>query len=468
MWSAELSHVLKFVFRQSDQISKKLRSEIDLTSDDTIFQLLQQSKIPSTANLAAPNHVVNNFSNILQQPPREIEYDDDPSEEEEILKPSATLPIDWSLKSRMRILSRTQIPGNNLKSNQEASGLTGFVRCLDIRNTSGGLDISPGARFHQCSMFWQYPHLPWLNLIQRNNKANNNFKMGEQESQSLLSDWSESFRNLFQLLRARQCPYFYVCANTFTALFRAAGIGGRSEMHVLLTPTTRGLRQLLKQKDIEFIQPLKQSLANKSGNSNTPNTSLTNSSDDATKDVEAEDNESDDEDMDDENWLKSLGVDQEDIKRINFTETRKEQKKECEDDFGDQSTALIEGVDCQAFFNFLLNAKTIVPKVGRLAGVPATLLAPSAFLGATLRKQTIRTSKVRVDGVDYCSMELKGVILPHTLHSLCQLLTEIKDSFSCTMASFNHTVAFTKVSQRIIEGLLHSFRLQRFSYADFK
>ena len=275
--------------------------------------------------------------------------------------------------------------------------------------------------------------------------------MGELESQSLLSDWTESFRNLFQLLRARQCPYFYVCANTFTALFRAAGIGGRNEMHVLVTPTSRGLRQLLKQDDIEFVQPLKQTQANKSGNSTTLNSSLTNSSDDTTKDVEA--NESDDEDMDEENWLSSLGVDQEDIKRINFTESRKVQKKECEDDFGDQSTALIEGVDCQAFFNFLLNAKSVVPKVGRLAGVPATLLAPSAFLGATLRKQSIRTSKVRVDGVDYCSMELKGVVLPHTLHSLSQLMTEIKDSFSCSLASFNHTVAFSKVSQKIIEGL---------------
>jgi hypothetical protein len=100
-------------------------------------------------------------------------------------------------------------------ANQEASGLTGFVRCLDIKKTSSGLDISPGARFHQCLMFWQYPHLPWLNLIHCNVKTNNSYKLGEEETQSMLTVVTDSLRNLFQLLRARQCPYFYVFANTF-------------------------------------------------------------------------------------------------------------------------------------------------------------------------------------------------------------------------------------------------------------
>jgi hypothetical protein len=51
---------------------------------------------------------------------------------------------------------------------------------------------------------------------------------------------------ILQLTRARQCPYFYVCANSFTCLFRAAGILGFSDIHALLTPTTRGFRHMLK------------------------------------------------------------------------------------------------------------------------------------------------------------------------------------------------------------------------------
>lgn len=69
---------------------------------------------------------------------------------------------------------------------------------------------------------------------------------------ALYREWCDSFRSLFHLLRARQCPYFYVCANTFTVLFRAAGICGLSEIHALVTPTTRGFRQSLKQEGRKF------------------------------------------------------------------------------------------------------------------------------------------------------------------------------------------------------------------------
>lgn len=51
---------------------------------------------------------------------------------------------------------------------------------------------------------------------------------------------------LFQLLRARHCPYFYVAANIFTCLFRAAGVNGASELSAMVCPTTQGFRQLLR------------------------------------------------------------------------------------------------------------------------------------------------------------------------------------------------------------------------------
>lgn len=323
---------------------------------------------------------------------------------------------------------------NNLTSSEEASGLTGFVRCLDFKSTSTSVNNSDGARFHQNLLYWQYPHLPWLNLVQRNSSANNPFKIGEAESKALIKDWMECFKNLFQLLRTLQCPYFYVLANQFTVLFRAAGVGGRCEMHALLTPTSRGFRQLLKDEDIEFTQPLKKTSLP------TPNNSI----DTENKNPESEDDE------DEMAFLESLGVDSSDIK---FTDDVKASRREIEEDNGDLSTTLIEGVDCQAFFNFLLNAKSLVPTVGRLAGIPPTLLAPVAFLGGTLRKQTVRASKLRLEGEDFFSIEVKGGIMPHTIHTLCGLLSEIKDSYSLTMVNYPHTVAFTKTSKKILEDL---------------
>jgi protein downstream neighbor of Son len=324
-----------------------------------------------------------------------------------------------------------------MKSSQEASGLTAFVRCLNMKSTRSRLDISDGARFHQNVMYFQYPHLPWLNLVQRNAASNNSFQLGEEESKDLIKDWEDSAYNLFQLLRTLQCPYFYMLANHFSILFRAAGIGGRCEMHAIVTPTTRGFRQILKNDDIDFEMPLKSSSkdANVSSKSEEENG----------EEVEEEEEE------DEIEFLESLGVE---ASQIKFKEDIKAKRKEAEDDNGDMSTIFIEGHDCQRFFNFILNdSKSIVTQVGRLAGIPPTLISPVAFHGGALRKQIVKTSKLRTEGIDFHSIELRGAILPHIVHTLCSFLVEVKSDFSLTMSNNSNSIAFTKSSSKLLENL---------------
>lgn len=460
--------------KNEDNSTKKQKqvSEPDLAGDESIFELLSKTTAKEVPNIEAPlAKPLETRFRIDQQQQLFI----DPNAEviqEPIPVACKHLPIHWSIKSRLRIVCKTAIPGNNLRTNQEASGLTSFVRCINLKDSSAGLDISPGARFYQSTLYWQHPHLPWLTLFPRNSKNNNSVVLGEPERAALAKEWAVSFRNLFQLVRARQCPYFYVCANSFTVLFRAAGIGGRVETHALLTPTSRGMRAALKQEDIEFTMPMKKSQIqtpaegagkpelNRSGESSgisVNNGSFSNSSEEQSTNTPLgdedpnEDDDDDDDDMEEEKWLESLGVEAEEIKKINYNHIKKQQHRECDDDYSDQSTVLIEGVECQAFFNFLLNAKSTTTKVGRLAGVPPTLLAPVSFVGATLRTLTTRSSKIRMEGQDYHSTELQGVILPHVMPYLCGLLTEMKDNFSATMVSVQNTAVFCKVSQKLID-----------------
>lgn len=228
------------------------------------------------------------------------------------------------------------------------------------------------------------------------------------------------------------------------------------ETHAFLTPTSRGFRSSLKEEDIEFSMPLKGSseAQNKSLDSGNDTQSNSFSEDGANNsgngDESLECNDSEDED--EETWLASLGVEASEIKKISTTNARRVHAKECANDATDESIILIEGVECQAFFNFLLNAKSTTTKVGRLAGVPPTLIAPVAFPGATLRNVQVRSSIVRMNNVDYHSMELKGVILPHILHYLCSLLKETKDKFSATMVNFASTSAISKAAQKLIDG----------------
>lgn len=229
------------------------------------------------------------------------------------------------------------------------------------------------------------------------------------------------------------------------------------------------MRAALKQEEIEFTMPLKAasaSVANKSLDSGieTQSTSFSNLSDEVTQEaptanVSAGDGDDDDDDIDQEAWLASMGVEASEIRKISSGHARSVRSAECAEDFSEHSIALIEGVECQAFFTFLLHSKNTIMTTGRLAGVPPTLFAPVAFPGATLRSSVTRYSKM--GATDYHSLEIRGVILPHVLPYLCGLLRESRDTFSASMTAYGDTNVFSKATQQLIEGKLEYISIQK-------
>lgn len=102
----------------------------DFTSDDSVFNLLAASSGPSTTMTVHKKQMkakeMHSFANLIAQQHDDIESD----VEEEVQKPTNHVPVDWSLKLKLRILSNIPISGSRLKSNEEASGITGFVSIL--------------------------------------------------------------------------------------------------------------------------------------------------------------------------------------------------------------------------------------------------------------------------------------------------------------------------------------------------
>ncbi|XP_034486945.1 protein downstream neighbor of son homolog isoform X2 [Drosophila innubila] len=411
---------------------------------------------PPPAKLVLQKFDAQAFAKLLHQQHAQQADEEDDAALAARQKHTLHLPIDWCLKTRVRFFCPTELPATQLKTSQLASGLTSFVRCFDTNQTDSTLDISDATRFNQCTYYWQHPHLPWLTLFPRSAKENNGFTIGERERKALAEEWDYSFRGLFQLLRARQCPYFYLCANTFTVLFRAAGCGGRAEMHALVTPSTRGMRNALRQEGIEYSMPLKKDVAgggslNSSFTEDHTNETKPKVGEDCVKKEATDEKPTEDED-DDDDWLESLGVDERELRRIQTTHARKLQAAEMSEDFSDNSLLLIEGVECQGFFSYLLNAKSTISSVGRLAGVPPTLLASVAFPKATMQHLVPRSKKVRLDGVDYHSIDIKGLLLPTFLPSVATLLCETRQMFSATLASSVNTLSFSKATQKLLES----------------
>lgn len=435
-----------FAINESCKKQKNITSAgLEISSDNTLFELLnidvQRGK--QTIDSSVNNSLT--FANVLSKLESTSQTPD-----ENVPKGEKHIPIDWTLKTKVRFMSPKPFPWNGkLKTSEEASGTTGFVRCLDIGEKETTLDTSLNARFHQCCLIWQHPSLPWLELFPRSagkvsaSLANNISLVNNQcMKDALHREWCDSFRSLFHLLRARQCPYFYICANTFTVLFRAAGICGLSEIHALLTPTTRGFRQSLKQEEIEYSMPLRKDSKRRSdgGDSATMTTDVMSN----TTNHQQDDYEEEEEEETQDAWLKSLGVENSEIKRINYSQTRMTLEKESEIDNLKQSLVFVKGVETQALFNFLINCKSAIAATGALAGVPPTLLAPTAFHGATLKALKVRESIVRVDNDRYYSLELKGPLLPHVLPSLCHLMTSSQlEQYSASCAQLASTTPFS-------------------------
>ncbi|XP_001359393.2 protein downstream neighbor of son homolog [Drosophila pseudoobscura] len=448
---AKLAQKRKNPFAKSTEVAKKQRVEAEVHDLPVVTAsscfVRETPTRPPAAKLVLQKFDAQAFAKLLQQPYAEEEDDAALAAQQ---KHTAHLPVDWCLKTRARFFCPTELPAIQLKTSQLASGLTSFVRCIDTQQSESTLDISDATRFNQCTYYWQHPHLPWLTLYPRNSKENIGVTVGERERKALAEEWDYSFRGLFQLLRARQCPYFYLCANSFTVLFRAAGIGGRAESHALVTPSTRGMRMALRQEGIEFTMPLKSEAGG--GDGSFTEESSSSSTMDAPEEASVPPPTGEDDEDDDEAWLESLGVDERELRRIQSSHARKQQAAEMREDFSDNSLLLIDGVECQGFFSYLLNAKSAISNVGRLAGVPPTLLSPVAFPKATMQHLVPRSKKVRLDGVDYFSIDIKGLILPTFLPSVAELLCETRQMFSSTLASSTNTLAFSKASQKVLDS----------------
>ncbi|XP_033635784.1 protein downstream neighbor of Son-like [Asterias rubens] len=412
---------------------------------------------------------------------------------------SEFLPLDWSIKSRVRFTSPCPFSWSApLKTTEEAQGLCSFVRCEDRRGhqNSKSENVREAhsqwkARLQQSVMMWSHPHLPWMKLfpriVLRSKVTTNSFAASDESIQKeLMASWSESLRSVFYLLRSGDCPYFYLLAHQYTVLFRAAGVGGIKHLHALFTPTTKGLREAFKEEGIEFSMPLLkmdaqqekstvQDLEDEYKDTDKQSSSVEGEKLDTTKlgdtaldklpKADDEDQDVDDDELeisqDDgaaSSWLQSMGLDKQSFPTLEPSKVNFQRDNLMKVDNRPQSTVLIQSSDTQALYNFLLNTKTTVATTGSTAGVPPTILAPVAFQGSTLNSHKWRPNvmKQAVGNTlkESYSLEVTGPLLPHNVFNICQLLQESQSGdFGGNFSSHEPTLPFSQVFQNSEENL---------------
>lgn len=251
----------------------------------------------------------------------------------------------------------------------------------------------------------------------------------------LMSDWSVSFTSLYNLLKTKLCPYFYVCTYQFTILFRAAGLAGNDVITALISPTTRGLREAMKNEGIEFSLPL---IKENGQEKKASRTSLGHEEEQAMSDEDEEESFS---------WLEEMGV-QDKIKKPDILSIRlRKEKHEVQMDHRPESVVLVKGMNTFTLLNFLINCKSLIATSGPQAGLPPTLLSPIAFRGATMQMLKARSVNVKTQALsgykDQFSLEITGPVMPHSLHSVTMLLKSSQSgSFSAGLYTHEPTAVF--------------------------
>jgi len=336
-------------------------------------------------------------------------------------------PLDWSLKTRARFTSPSPLGWTqHLSTVEEASGVTGGVRCLSLSNGDHCLDTSTNAQFHSLCLYWQHPSLPvplypryTLSSLSRPSTASPSLSLSPDMQRAMHSDWMSSLQSVYQLVKARQCPYFYLLAPNFTCLFRAAGIAGSQQMTSLLTPSTSGVRAALKREEIEFTLPLFRPKDPEEEYQATPECDSTNE------------------------FLESLGIEADSLPGLSNAAPKNRLAAGTSQNIDGrvESLVVVEGVECQSLLNYLLNAKLVVGK----DQLPPTILAPVAYHGATLR--TLRVKQGQTGGKGGVplqhTVELTGPVLPHMVQGLSRLAGNTSNTYTASFNTLEETNSFS-------------------------
>ncbi|XP_074156817.1 protein downstream neighbor of Son isoform X4 [Sminthopsis crassicaudata] len=325
---------------------------------------------------------------------------------------SVEFPVDWSIKTRLLFTSSQSFTwADHLKAQEEAQGFVQHCRATEVHLPENIQDPRLSAElrcaFQQSLIYWLHPSLPWLQLFPRIGAdrkiagKTSPWSNDEGLQQVLMSEWSISFTSLYNLLKTKLCPYFYVCTYQFTVLFRAAGLAGNDVITAVLSPTTRGLREAMKNEGIEFTLPLIKE--NGQQKQKVSERSLHVEESECMAEPEEEQLNSDEDEEESFSWLEEMGV-QDKIKKPDISLKLRKEKNEVQMDHRPESIVL---------------ARTVNVKTPIYSGYK-----------------------------DQFSLEITGPIMPHSLHSLTMLLKSAqKGSFSAGLYTHEPTSIFNTCTQ---------------------
>lgn len=424
-------------------------------------------------------------------------------EERKVMK---NLPIDLRLGSKIRIESAKPFPWMNspnvpggyhvrVTGADLDSGVRLFCGCEhNLSKEGSSKQISPMAYLEASSMFWQFPDIPWMQMFPRLDSHSRLIASREAKAPSLQAisttfvsalsaQWTRAFDQLFYSWKKGTRHSFYLCCSSFTALFikdpnsttavvddesNSTSLGATPvPLRVVITPTTVGLRQQLREEGIAYEMPFRQSNSRRTsrdsaefednGNTNTFDVTQSqppilgrrepsntegpvvfcggDSDEDESPSKHNTSNESDN-----ATWLKDIGFSP--VSAFKLTRQSSVSsfsnrsgssvdsglngsRSSLNDDGRKSAVVVTDPASIQALFNLINTSRICRPMTGPQAGLPPTLLALQPFLLSTL-KSLSKSSQILKKGdneMKYICELSDGPIMPHMFPLLVEFFT---------------------------------------------
>ncbi|CAD5117285.1 DgyrCDS6072 [Dimorphilus gyrociliatus] len=429
-----------FLSQQSLSKSPRINIKSENPDDNSVFSRLQKQpsfnqSFNSDEVLAGDDYekLINDFevpsSENLNSSSKQV------PEEKQNEQSTIWSTVDWSLKTKLRFLSNEPFDWcQPLRTSEEADSISEFVELKNLLHNEEKTPHVLKRRLKSANMLWQHPVFPWLKLFPRLESSSPKSSarlpnlLSDDAQKLIIDSWKNSLTSLYTMLKAGKCPYFYLNAPFFTALFKSPMLHPEEIMTVALTPTSVGLRKALSSEGIEFSMPLNESSEEK-------------------KECVVNDNKSESSDEDEDDSEDEIIKDMvEKTQVVGFTADSKWKENFRKVDDRPSSTVLIKDSQVHAFYNFIINRRALIPQTGIYAGVPPTLLSPVVFCGATLvsckyRHGVMQQGSNGKENFKYW-MDVVGPILPNNHLALHLILLKSQAALRTNWTTLESTTAF--------------------------
>jgi len=366
-----------------------------------------------------------------------------PSKSQEKVKQSAVL-VDLRLGTKVRLTMRRPFPWmgkagstGNYKVPFSEEEIDLAMRMLMEATTSNASSTaaSPMTLLHAASSYYQFPLIYGISVFPRLQGLKRSSLCGQISLQAfgpnfiktINEEWRESMANLYTLWKCGKRDSFYSLSPNFTLLFLTKRAGDR---RIVITPTTSGLRQTLKEKGIQFSLPLK------------PDMMFVGDLDGDDCPFEFQPVEEDQTvDLDHDEWLRDIGISPKRTLRLNrasaldnsngsreIIATKRAHHSDDEDNQDSScTTILIAGEEnIETFYKFFTESNVGATRSGPHSGLPSTLLASAPFHRATLRQLEITSCAARRNGEMKYMLELSnGPVLPCVSGALVKFAEQV-------------------------------------------